>query len=217
MPTREQNERYLEASRAHLGRIIGRTVSDERILVAFDGVPRHLFVPEKLWDQAYDDRPLPLAEGQTISQPSMVAIMIEALQCEPKDRVLEIGAGSGYAAALLSRLAAEVHAVEIRPALASMATAALARAGISNVHVHVGDGSRGLPELAPFDRILVSAGAHHVPRELLSELSPGGRIVIPVDYRDGQLLHVGSCSADGGDITWTQSIPCVFVPLVQSG
>jgi protein-L-isoaspartate(D-aspartate) O-methyltransferase len=185
-------------------------------LAAFRSVPRHLFVPPRSLDHAYEDRALPLVQGQTISQPSMVAIMLEALQAEPNHRVLEIGAGSGYAAALLSRLSLEVHAVEIRPELADMAKESLARAGIDNVHIQVGDGSRGLPDLAPFDRILVSAGAHHVPRELLAELAPSGRIVIPVDYLDGQILHVGSRGPEGSDITWQESIPCVFVPLVDT-
>jgi protein-L-isoaspartate(D-aspartate) O-methyltransferase len=212
---RELDERYLEASRLHLGRILERTVTDPRVVRAFESVPRHLFVPDALRVRAYEDRPLPLVQGQTISQPSMVAIMLEALRVMPDDRVLEIGAGSGYAAALLGRLAREVHGVELRPELALMAERSLAAADVLNVRIHVGDGSRGLPELAPFDRILVSAGAHHVPRELLSELAPNGRIVIPVDHPGGQLLHVGSRDSEGG-IEWEESVACVFVPLVQA-
>jgi protein-L-isoaspartate(D-aspartate) O-methyltransferase len=211
----EPDQRYLEASRLHLGRVLEQTVSDPRLLEAFRKVPRHLFVPERAQSRAYDDRPLELVQGQTISQPSMIAIMFAALQPNPDSRVLEIGAGSGYAAALLSHLAKEVHTVEIRPELAAMAERALARADIHNVRVHVADGSRGLEAYAPFDRILVSAGAHHVPRELLAELTPKGRIVIPVDYSGGQILHVGTRDAEGG-MQWEQSVPCVFVPLVQN-
>jgi protein-L-isoaspartate(D-aspartate) O-methyltransferase len=151
---------------------------------------------------------------QTISQPSMIAIMLQALDLDPRDHVLEVGAGSGYAAALLSRLAARVDAIEIRPALAARARHTLSLLSVGNVHVHVGDGSAGLPERAPFDKILVSAGAVRIPTALVEQLAPGGRIAIPVGNADAQTLLVGERSVSG-EVTWEQSIPCMFVPLVE--
>jgi protein-L-isoaspartate(D-aspartate) O-methyltransferase len=209
-------KRYLEARTEHLCRTLERSVSDPKVLEAFASVPRHFFVPATLEKHAYEDRPLPLADGQTISQPTMVAIMLEALGPEPSDRALEIGAGSGYAAAVLSRLVRVVHAVEIRPELAMMARDSLARAGIDNVIVHDGDGSLGLSEHAPFDRILVSAGARHVPERLVTELARPGAIVIPVDQDGGQVLHVGERRAGTDEIIWRKTTSCAFVPLIQS-
>lgn len=190
-------------------------IDDQRILDAFLRVPRHRFVPESRRDLAHEDRALPLSDDQTISQPSMIAIMLSALACRPHDRVLEVGAGSGYAAALLACLAAEVDAIEIRPALAESAARTLAELGFGNVRVHSGDGSRGLPEHAPFDRILVSAGAEAVPEALIEQLAPGGRIAIPVGGEIGQTLMVGDKTAGG--MRWSSDVACVFVPLVQAG
>jgi protein-L-isoaspartate(D-aspartate) O-methyltransferase len=189
-------------------------IDDPRILGAFQAVPRHRFVPQAQAEDAYDDRALPLPEGQTISQPSMIAIMLEALDIRPDQRVLEVGGGCGYAAALLGQLAREVHAVEIREQLAALAHTTLATLGISNVHVHLGDGRLGLPEHAPFDRILVSAGAGVVPDALLDQLAPAGRIAIPVGGEWGQTLMVGDKDAHG-QVHWRRDIPCVFVPLVE--
>ena len=205
----------LEADRERLlgGPLARLELRDSRIIEAFRRVPRERFLPEAVKAQAYDDRALPLAEGQTVSQPSMIAIMLDALACRSTDRVLEIGAGSGYAAALLGCLAAEVHAVEIRPALAERARATLAALAHQNVHVHVGDGARGLPEHAPFDRILVSAAARDVPAPLVDQLAPGGRLVIPVGPSSGQLLQVG-VKLQNGAVRWSSGTPCVFVPLV---
>jgi protein-L-isoaspartate(D-aspartate) O-methyltransferase len=209
-------ERYLE-ERLALSRDLARVTQNPRILRAFLEVPRQEFVPEPGRAHAYEDRPLPLIEDQTISQPSMIAIMLDALDPQPEDKVLEIGAGCGYAAALLGRLAREVHGVEIRPALAEMARATLAALGARNVHVHVGDGSRGLPEQAPFDCILVSAGARHVPPGLVEQLAPGGRIAIPVGGEWGQVLRVGRRHADGStEVEWERGTPCSFVPLVET-
>ncbi|HEY2404511.1 MAG TPA: protein-L-isoaspartate(D-aspartate) O-methyltransferase [Polyangiaceae bacterium] len=195
-------------------RIVATThIHDARILNAFRTVPRHLFVPEALHDAAYEDRALPLAEDQTISQPSMIALMLEELQCGPEQRALEVGAGSGYAAALLAQLVREVDAIELRPALAERARLTLKRAGIANVRLHVGDGSAGLPERAPFDAILVSAGAERVPESLLGELAPNGRITIPVGDEHAQKLRTGF-KRPAGSLEWRESIPCIFVPLV---
>jgi protein-L-isoaspartate(D-aspartate) O-methyltransferase len=189
-------------------------IDDARILSAFLSVPRHPFVPEAQKGSAHEDRALPLFEMQTISQPSMIAIMLRALNVQPGNRVLEVGAGSGYAAALLGKLAAEVLAIEIRPALATRARQTLAAIGANNVRIHVGDGSRGLPEYAPFDRILVSAGARSVPTALLGQLTTGGRIAIPVGNADSQTLLVGVREVTG-EISWVQSISCMFVPLID--
>lgn len=209
-------ESYLEESRRETLQELEERVQDPRIVAAFREVPRSLFVPEPMAMHAYEDRALPIGEGQTISQPTMIAIMLEALAPKPEDRVLEVGGGSGYAAALLSRLVREVHTVELIPALVENAKKSLARAGIENVHVHVGDGTLGLPGLSPFDGILVSAAARHVPDELIRELAPGGRIVVPVGGPEGQLLRIGRRSPATGEMEWGRSVPCVFVPLVGS-
>ena len=207
---------YIESSRERLLRDLTRIVPKRRIVDAFAAVPRHLFVPQALSSVAYEDRALPLSHDQTISQPSMIAFMLSQLDPAPGDRALEIGAGCGYAAALLSRLVQRVDTVEIRPPLASLATSCLAKAGIDRVFVHEGDGSRGLPEQAPFDCILVSAGAERVPDALVAQLAPGGRIAIPVGAQEGgQVLSVGTKSADGSHVEWLRSLPCLFVPLVE--
>jgi len=209
-------ERYLEERREALMDTLGMSSSASRVLEAFRQVPRHLFIPEAQRRRAYEDRALPLVEDQTISQPSMIAIMLDVLRPEPNDRALEIGAGSGYAAAVLSRLVREVHAVEIRPSLAAMARSTIARLGIDNVFIHEGDGSLGLPEHAPYDRILVSAGARKVPDALLAQLAPGGRIAIPVGTEEGQVLRTGRRGKSGPAVEWAKSVPCIFVPLVGS-
>lgn len=190
------------------------SIDDPRILAAFVSVPRHLFVPESQRSAAHDDRALPLFEMQTISQPSMIAVMLQALDCQPRDHVLEVGAGSGYAAALVSRLTEQVNAIEIRPSLAARARQTLAMLGYDNVRIHVGDGGKGLPDRAPFDKILVSAGARHIPMDLIDQLAVGGRIAIPVGDSDAQTLLVGERMANG-EMNWTQSISCMFVPLVN--
>jgi protein-L-isoaspartate(D-aspartate) O-methyltransferase len=164
-------------------------IADLAVLRAFGEVPRHVFVPPDLAVYAYDDRALPLAHGQTISQPWVVALMLEALRLDPADRALEVGAGSGYAAALLARLCAEVYAIERWPELAESARARLAELGAANVQVRAGDGTAGWPEAAPFDAILVSAGGPRVPPPLLAQLADGGRLVMPLGpERGGQEL-----------------------------
>jgi protein-L-isoaspartate(D-aspartate) O-methyltransferase len=198
---------------AHIRRATG--IDNPQILAAFAAVPRHRFVSPTQVEAAYDDRALPIPEAQTISQPSMIAIMLDALGLRPDQRVLEVGGGCGYAAALLGQLTREVYAIEIRPPLAALATATLAALGIDNVHVQVGDGRRGLPEHAPYDRILVSAGADLVPQALLQQLAAGGRIAIPVGGEWGQTLMIGDKDVQGG-VHWRHDIPCVFVPLVES-
>ncbi len=160
--------------------IAARGVRDERVLEALLTVPREAFVPERLAEFAYDDAPLPIGEEQTISQPFVVALMAEALEIRPGDKVLEIGAGSGYAAAVLSRLAREVWTVERHPSLAREARERMERLGYRNVHVLHGDGTLGWPEQAPYDAVVVAAGAPEVPQALLDQLAANGRLVIPV-------------------------------------
>ncbi|HVR95295.1 MAG TPA: protein-L-isoaspartate(D-aspartate) O-methyltransferase [Thermoanaerobaculia bacterium] len=194
--------------------IARRGVRDPRVLDALYAVPREAFVPAHLAELAYDDTPLPIDEEQTISQPYVVALMAEALELSPEDRVLEIGAGSGYAAAVLSRLAREVYAVERHGTLAESARARLERLGYDNIHILHGDGTLGWPGHAPYDAIVVAAGGPDVPPALLDQLSPGGRLVIPVgtDPRLQKLVRVrrGLDGADRredlGDVR--------FVPLV---
>jgi protein-L-isoaspartate(D-aspartate) O-methyltransferase len=189
-------------------------IEDARILNAFARVPRHVFLPSSQSAIAYEDRALPLSEGQTVSQPSMVAIMLSELACEPNQRALEVGAGSGYAAAVLGQLVREVYTVEILPALAALASANLSRCGASNVHVSLGDGSFGLAAHAPYDRILVSAAPSEVPSALLEQLSPGGKIAIPVGDSSTQTLLLGEKNS-AGELHFRRSVPCIFVPLVS--
>lgn len=168
-----------------------RGLDDARLLAVFEHVPRHLFVPERSRLAAYDDTPLPIGFGQTISQPYIVALMTALLELRSSDRVLEVGTGSGYQAAILARLAGEVHTVEIVPELSERAAALLHQLDCLNVYVHTGDGSLGWPEFSPYAAILVTAAAPHVPPPLLEQLADGGKLVAPVESRgDYQLLKV---------------------------
>jgi protein-L-isoaspartate(D-aspartate) O-methyltransferase len=203
-----------EARRARMveTQIAGRGVRNPRVLEAMRDVPRHLFVPESLQGQAYTDRPLGVGEGQTISQPYMVALMTETLAPEPDHRVLEIGTGSGYQAAILARLAAQIITIERHPALAARAAEVLAAVGITNVEIVVADGTEGHSEGAPYDRILVTAGAPAVPPALRAQLADGGRLVIPVGTAAVQHLEVIERSGD--QFTEREGPACVFVPLI---
>ena len=160
--------------------IVRRGITDARVLRAMERVPRELFVPEHLRPEAYEDRPLPIGHGQTISQPYVVALMAESLQLKGRERVLDIGTGSGYAAAVLAAMALEVFSIEKVPELAVMAERNLQQAGFSQVRVYCGDGSMGWTEAAPFDAICVAAGAPAVPEALKEQLAVGGRLIIPV-------------------------------------
>ena len=166
-----------------------RGISDARVLAAMLHVPRHEFVPEPYRAQAYEDHPLPIGGGQTISQPYIVALMLESLQLTPNDKVLEIGTGSGYVTALLAELAAQVFSIERRASLAENARNILAALGYTNVSVFIGDGAHGLPACAPFDAILVSAAALRLPPELPAQLRDGGRMIIPIGSADSQQLQ----------------------------
>jgi len=190
--------------------IVARGVSNPRVLEAMRTVPRHLFVPESVRAMAYADHPLPIGEEQTISQPYIVAVMTELLNPQPEDRVLEIGTGSGYQAAVLSGLARHVYTIEILPSLAQRAEETLQANGYHNVTVITGDGYRGLPDVAPFDGIIVTAAPEEVPRPLLEQLAIGGRMVIPVGTID-QELQVIERTEKGFE---TKSVlPVRFVPM----
>jgi len=189
-----------------------RDIADERVLRAMGAVPRELFVPEPLRRRAYDDAALPIGGGQTISQPYMVAKICEALALHGGERVLDVGTGSGYQAAVLAELAEEVDTIERRPELAELARQNLGAAGYDRVRVHTGDGSRGLPERAPFDAVAVAAAAPELPQTLYEELEPRGRLVVPVGRRGIQRLEVIVRSPEGPAVI--RSVPCRFVPLV---
>lgn len=190
-----------------------RGIRDARVLQAMLDVPRHEFIPEELRSEAYEDRPLPIGAGQTISQPYIVAIMLQHLALQPADRMLEVGTGSGYVTALLSRLCAEVYSVERYPELAESAKGLLERLGYSNVHVIVADGSCGLPEFAPFDAILVSAATSEVPPALFTQLREGGRMIVPVGSPFTQELQLIRKVDGKPEVEHLEG--CRFVPLVS--
>jgi protein-L-isoaspartate(D-aspartate) O-methyltransferase len=189
-----------------------RDVRDERVLAAMERVPRELFVPEDLRERAYDDAALPIGGGQTISQPYMVAKICEALTLRGDERVLDVGSGSGYQAAVLAELAAEVDTIERIPELAEIARANLAAAGYERVRVHLGDGTRGLPERAPFAAIAVAAAAPRRPETLYEQLEPRGRLAVPVGGFGAQRLQLIVRSPEGPAVV--KSVACRFVPLV---
>jgi protein-L-isoaspartate(D-aspartate) O-methyltransferase len=190
-----------------------RGVDDPRILRAMAKVAREKFVPQDLRSRAYDDRPLPIGHGQTISQPFIVGFMTQELQPKATDRVLEIGTGSGYQAAILGELVAEVYTIEIVRPLAQQAEALLRELGYKNVHVKAGDGYKGWPEHAPFDAIIVTAAPDHVPQPLVEQLKEGGRMIIPVGQNPAQRLY--TYEKRGGQLKATAVIPVRFVPLTR--
>jgi len=189
-----------------------RGIGDERVLAAIGAVPREEFVPEAQRQRAYSDSALPIGAGQTISQPWIVAAICQALELDGAERVLEVGSGSGYSAAVLARLAGAVIGIERRESLAAQAQSTLARLGVGNVELLVGDGSRGLPERAPFEAIAVHATAPAPPRALLGQLAEGGRLVAPVAADGIDLLTV--FRRRGEELLREEIGPCRFVPLV---
>jgi protein-L-isoaspartate(D-aspartate) O-methyltransferase len=190
----------------------GRDIVDERVLDAMERVPREHFLPEELADRAYDDAALPIGSGQTMSQPYMVARICEILSLRGEEKVLDVGTGSGYQAAVLAELAADVHTIERIAGLAERARASLEDAGYERVQVHVGDGTLGDPEHAPFDAIAVAAAAPELPPTLYEQLVDRGRLAVPVGGRHGQLLQLIVKSPEGPAIV--RSVPCRFVPLL---
>ncbi len=207
------DERHVEARRAMvIEQLAHRGIRDARVLGAMGVVPRHLFVEDDLDEVAYDDRPLPIGHDQTISQPYMVARATELAAPRAGDRALEVGAGSGYQAAVLAQLCAEVYAVEIVPALAARARRVLSEIGLSNVTLQCFDGSGGWPAHAPYDLIIVSAGAPRVPAMLADQLADGGRLVIPIGGNDDQVLALIQRSGD--EFTTSYDTRCRYVDLL---
>jgi len=206
---------HFQAERERMVRrqLAERGIREARVLDAMSRVPRHEFVPETLRQEAYEDHPLPIGEGQTISQPYIVAAMLEHLALQATDRVLEVGTGSGYVTALLSLLCAEVYSVERHAQLAALAESTLHRLGYRNMKIRVGDGSQGWPEYAPFDAILVSAATPEMPPALFAQLREGGRLVVPVGPPSSQELQL--IGKIGGEPEVRVLEGCRFVPLVE--
>jgi protein-L-isoaspartate(D-aspartate) O-methyltransferase len=192
----------------------GRDITDARVLAAMGKVPRHRFVRPSWTGQAYNDHPLPIEEGQTISQPYIVALMTQLLELKGPEKVLEVGTGSGYQAAVLAEIVRQVYTIEILPGLARSAAERLKSLGYRNVEVRAGDGYLGWPDQAPFDGIIVTAGASHIPQPLVDQLKEGGRLVIPVDVALGyqELLQ---CRKERGTLIRKSIAPVRFVPLIE--
>ncbi len=210
---RQSMIREIEADVRATRRYIGKSELDRRVMEAIARVPRHEFVPPSYRDEAYENHPLPIGEGQTISQPYIVALMTDLLELEPGAVVLEIGTGSGYQAAMLAELAAKVYSIEIIESLSRTATETLERLGYRNVTTRAGDGYRGWPEHAPFDGIIVTAAAPEIPPPLIAQLKLGGRMVVPVKsgFWGEQLTLV--TKGEDGEIVTREILPVRFVPL----
>jgi protein-L-isoaspartate(D-aspartate) O-methyltransferase len=214
--TAAQNESDFRARREAMveQQIRQRGVVNARVLDAMRSVPREQFVPPELWPQAYEDGPLPIGSGQTISQPYIVAYMTEALDVSPSHKVLEVGTGSGYQAAVLSELVRDVYTIEIVPELGRRAEGVLRALKKTNVHIRIGDGYAGWPEQAPFDRIIVTAAPEELPRPLVDQLAPGGRLVVPVGSQSGpQWMTIVEKASTG--VTERRTIPVQFVPFTR--
>jgi protein-L-isoaspartate(D-aspartate) O-methyltransferase len=208
----DDDEKLAEARRRMVAeQLRPRGIRDSRVLEAFETIPRHLFVPPEYRPWAYDDSPQPIGHEQTISQPYIVALMSELLALTGSERVLEVGTGSGYQAAILAKLAAEVHTVELIPALADRARRNMEILGLETVHVHCADGSQGWPDSAPYQAILTAAAAPKVPQPLLEQLAEGGRLVLPVGARGFQRLELWR--KQGGAFSSENILPVAFVLL----
>ncbi len=215
VPVGQDEAAFVRARREMVERQLkSRDITDPRVLAAMGKVPRHRFVLPAWAGEAYADRALPIDEGQTISQPYIVALMTQLLDLKGSERVLEVGTGSGYQAAVLAELVKQVYTIEILPELAKMAAARLKAQGYTNVEVRAGDGYQGWPEQAPFDAIIVTAGASHIPQPLVVQLKEGGRLVIPVDVAVGyqELLQ---CRKERGQLSKKVIAPVRFVPLIE--
>ncbi len=220
-----ENDAFAEDRARLLGEIVaeaegtagytGRPAFAAAVLAAIEAVPREAFVPEASRSLAYVNRPLPIGHGQTISQPYIVACMTELLDLTPEARVLEIGTGCGYQAAVLAQIAAEVHSVEVVPELHEAAAARLETLGYRNVHPHLGDGWAGWPEAAPYDAIIVTAAPAEIPAALLAQLAPGGRMAVPVGPTDGRQLLKRISKDEDGRVSEAVDLPVAFVPLVK--
>jgi len=203
----------IQAEMRETARWTGRDRLSPGVAAALAKVGRASFLPDDAVHAVYQNRPLPIGHGQTISQPFIVALMTELLDLQPDDRVLEVGTGSGYQTAVLRELAHEVHSVEVIPALARTSASALAKAGYLDVVLHTGNGALGWPEAAPFDAIIVTAAARGIPPALVEQLRPGGRMVIPVGPHDGDQELVLVTKNAAGDVTRRKVVAVAFVPL----
>lgn len=213
--TNNENQKAFQRMKTSMikNQLIARDINDPAVIRAFEAVDRHRFVPEHLQDMAYEDRPLPIGEGQTISQPYIVAFMTQSLDLENTDRVLEIGTGSGYQAAILAEIAAHVYTIEIIESLGNQAKAVLDNAGYDNVDVKIGDGFKGWPEHAPFDAIIVTCAPTEIPDPLKEQLADGGTLVIPVGQAGNQMLRL--FKKKDGKLVEQESLPVRFVPMVD--
>ena len=210
---RDENDRFLiPRQRMVAEQLRNRGITDQRVLDAMLRVPRHEFVAERYHDQAYEDHPLPIGENQTISQPYIVASMLDALALKSSDKVLEVGPGSGYVTALLAELVAHVFSIERHVSLATHAREIITKLGYRNVRIALGDGWRGLPHHQPFDGIIVSAAAERLPELLVAQLSEGGRMIIPISGAEQQQLHLIRIKNGQPQISLRE--PCRFVPLI---
>lgn len=214
-PSSEEKQTFEEKRRQMVQtQLMSRDIVDEKVLRAMAKVPRHEFLPAELWDRAYDDTPLPIGENQTISQPYIVAYMIQALSLKKGERVLEVGTGSGYQTALLAEIHEEIYTVEVRPQLAQKALAKLNELGYGErVKIHIANGSLGYEEEAPFDGIIVAAATFNIPEPLIDQLAEKGRIVIPIGEKELQTL-VRATKTDG-KLAEEELFKCMFVPLVR--
>ena len=210
----EDRDEYSAARRRMIDLIRSRGIGDSRVLEALDRVPRHRFIPEQYrkYGDPYGDHPCPIGHGQTISQPYIVAYMTEALDLERGENILEVGTGSGYQAAILAEMGAEVYSIEIVPELADHARSVLSSLGYENVNVLSGDGYRGWPEHAPFDAIIVTCAPEDIPEALSRQLAEGGRMVIPVGEWSQKLLVI---EKSGGELIKRNELPVRFVPMVH--
>jgi protein-L-isoaspartate(D-aspartate) O-methyltransferase len=213
LPARERMMKEIRDSVADTRHWIDRETLDPGVMASMGSTPRHLFVPEDEKRRAYENRPLPIGYGQTISQPYIVALMTDLIDPKPSDRVLEVGTGSGYQAAVLSPLVSEVYTIEIIPQLGIQAKDRLAAQGYDNVRCSTGDGYYGWPEAAPFDAIIVTAVAGQVPPPLVAQLKPGGTMVIPVGHRFGTQHLMLVVKQTNGELVTRQVLPVRFVPL----
>jgi protein-L-isoaspartate(D-aspartate) O-methyltransferase len=212
---RERMVQEIAATAREVAYATGQPVLDPRVMEVMGRVPRHLFVPASVRARAYDNRPLPIGSDQTISQPFIVAFMTDLARVRPGDRVLEVGTGSGYQAAVLAELCKAVYTIEIVAALGNEAAARLRKLGYRNVEVRIGDGYAGWPEHAPFDAIVVTAGADHVPAPLIAQLAPGGRMVIPVGPSSVQSDLMVIEKLPDGSVRSRAVLPVSFVPLTR--
>ena len=216
-PSFEEKQTFEEKRRQMVKmQLISRGIVDEKVLRAMAKVPRHEFLPAELWDRAYDDTPLPIGENQTISQPYIVAYMIQSLSLKKGDRILEVGTGSGYQTALLAEIHEEIYTVEVRPQLAQKALAKLNELGYGDrVKIHIADDSLGYEEEAPFDGIIVAAATFNIPEPLIDQLAEKGKIIIPIGGRELQTLV--RATKINGKLAEEEFFKCMFVPLVRKG